>query len=51
MSFEPDSVEHQRDIEGILEEINLTLKAILMGIEMIADQDNGSLILDAAEED
>lgn len=51
MSFKGDSTEHERDLIGALEEINLTLKAILMGIEMISDQDNGSLILDVTEEE
>ena len=51
MSFKADDVERENDLIGALEEINLTLKAILLGIEMIADQESGSLILDASNED
>ena len=39
MSFEADSVEHERSIGSQNEEIIKLLKAILLGIEMLADAD------------
>lgn len=44
MAFQGDSVEHERSLEDQNEDIIKLLKAILIGIELIADQDTGSLI-------
>jgi len=50
MSCRPDDDEHQKSLEELLEEQSILLKAILMGIEIIADQEEGTLIEDATSE-
>lgn len=51
MSFEPDDKNHETSLEDLIEQQNLILHAILLGIEIIADQDQGTLLEDAANED
>lgn len=46
MSFEPDNQESETTVQNQLSEIAGLLKAILIGIEIIADQEHGSLIED-----
>ena len=49
MSFNPDDVENERSLIEQNDEIINLLKAILMGIEIIADQEEGTLISDIEE--
>ena len=50
MSFEPGDIEIERDIHNQLAEITTLLRAILTGIEIIADQDEGELLTDIEED-
>ena len=50
MSSEAEPIEHERTLEEQNEEIIDLLKAILMGIEMIADQEQGTLLDDVSGE-
>jgi hypothetical protein len=43
MSFEPDDTERENDVISQNKEIIALLKAILAGIEIISDQESGSL--------
>jgi hypothetical protein len=51
MSVTLDNVDQGRSVEDLLFENNLLLKAILLGIEIIADQEDGSLLEDATNEE
>ena len=50
MSSEAEPIEHERTLEEQNEEIIDLLKAILMGIEIIADQEQGTLLDDVSGE-
>lgn len=49
MSNPIDNIDHERTLESQNRQIIDLLKAILIGIEIIADQENGSLIEDIDE--
>ena len=51
MSLKLSNTDNERTVNDLLEENNLLLKAILFGIEIIADQERGSLLDDATNEE